>query len=82
MQMVRSVLLDRQTAYEKARLLRETKTIGELLGGPQPEYEMMEPEDQPASSIPPTQDPAPADPPESEPQTSSSEVKRRSLLGR
>lgn len=82
MYMVRKVLLDRQTAYEKAQLLRETKTIRELLGEPKPVYGGVERDAQLPSSTSATEHPASTHPPESQHQTSTPEVKRRSVLDR
>lgn len=79
---VRKVLVDRQTAYEKARLLRETKTISELLEEPEPVYGRAEDEAQFPSTTSATEHPISTQPPKSQPETSSSDVKRRSLLDR
>lgn len=81
MSMVRKVLRDRQTAYEQARLLRETKMIKELLEAPEPVYESPDPEIRAALSTASVELPVPSDMPGSQTQLSTQEERRRKLLG-
>lgn len=90
MDMIRKVLRDRQTAYEHAQILRETKTIQELLTEPEREdtaiYTTPEPET-PLSTEAPTEAPSPTSAsasPSEQPipdERISPEERRRSLLG-
>jgi len=78
--MIRRVLSDRQTAYEKAKLLRETKTVKELLGEPTSYHEAPIEESKPSPNASATDGSASLQESNVQPQRSAPR-ERRTVLG-